>query len=234
MAITSGTLPKSGYTKDTANSFLLNAGAWVKNLVWDKAESKWSYELIGATSGGSKLTLKNNYRQVEVDGVFTTPVGADMIESAEGTAELKLIELTVNNLKMLLLANAENSDGTDYPEGYEVIKPKSKIEISDYVKNMAYIGTISGSDKPVIVIFDYAICTSGLEVEPQDKQEAVYTVTFEARVDAENIDTPALPVTILYPKIVPATGAAAPMSATIDGLEKTEENDTKLTKGATK
>lgn len=235
MATTSENLPKTGYSKETPNFYLLNAGAWVKNLKWDKATSKWSFDLIGATSGGSKITIKNTYRQVEVDGVFTTPVGSDMIEEAEATAELNFIEMTLENLKMILLADSsESGSGGDFPPGYTIIKPKAKISTTDYVENMAYVGTLAGSNKPIIIIFHYAICTSGLEVEPKDKEEAIYSVTFEARTGADNLDTMALPVTILYPKMDVAP-AKAPMLAEkqIDGApeaSKVKDED----KGATK
>lgn len=200
MAITSETLPKSGYTADTPKRYLLNAGALVKNLTWDSGESKWSYDLLGATSGGSKLSLKNNLRQVEVDGVFATPVGGDMIESNEGTFEINVIEHTHDNIKIALFADVEDSDGTDYPEGYDVITPKQKIETTDYIENLGYIGTISGSDKPIIIIMDYAICTSGLEVEVKDKAEAVYPLTFAARTPMDDVTTTSLPIKILMPK----------------------------------
>lgn len=198
--VTSETLPKSGYTADTPKRYLLNAGALVRNLEWDGTEQKWSYDTFGATSGGSKFTLKNNLRQVEVDGVFTTPVGGDMIESSEGTFEVNVIEHTRDNIKMSLFANSIESTGTDYPEGYDVITPKQKIEATDYVKNLGYIGTISGSDKPIIIIMANAICTSGLEIEVKDKSESVVTLTFDARTPAGDVSTTSLPVTILFPK----------------------------------
>jgi len=239
MPITGEDLPKTGYTKNTPDSFLLNAGAWVRDLDWDKDTSEWSYDLIGATSGGSKITLKNTYRQVPIDGIFTTPVGADMIESAEATAELNFIELTLINLKTVLLASSEVSDGEKFPAGFTIIKPKDKIGVSDYTKNMAYIGTISGSDKPIIIIFDYAICTSGLEVEPKDKEEAIYTVTFEARTSPDNLDTMALPVTILYPEITKSSGRSMGSDSTtksIDGVPPEEPDSTEEIEdeGATK
>ena len=200
MTITSETLPKSGYSKDTPKRYLLNAGALVRNLTWDGETKKWSYDVLGATSGGSKLSLKNNLRQVEVDGVFTTPVGGDMIESSEGTFEINVIEHTRDNVKMALFAEVTESTGTDYPEGYDVIKPKQKIEETDYISNLGYIGTLSGSDLPVIIIMDHAICTSGLELEVKDKAEAIYPLTFAARTPIDDITSTSLPVRILMPK----------------------------------
>lgn len=224
MTTTGENLPKTGYTKEAAGNFLLNAGAWVKNLTWDEATKKWSYDLIGATSEGSKLTMKNTYRKVPIDGMFTTPVGADMIEETEGTFELNMIEHTLSNLKMMLLADSETSDGKTFPAGYEIIKPKAIVSESDYIKNMAYIGTISGSKDPIIIIIDYAICTSGLELETKDKSEAVYTAVFEARTDPSNIDTQALPITILYPKKDEVVEPESQSSRQLDGAPEEKEN----------
>lgn len=227
MVVTSENLPTSGYTQNTADSFLLNAGAWVKDLKWDKEESKWSYNLIGATSGGSKITLKNTYRQAEIDGVFTTPVGADSIESSEGTLELNLIEFTLETLKTVLLADSEDSDGDIFPEGYSVIKSRARIKDTDYVKDLAYIGTVSGSNKPIIIILHQAICTSGLEIEPKDKAEAIYTVVYEARTAAGEVNDASLPITILYPDNANADEQSPQATKlAIDGVP-TEEKDEK-------
>lgn len=62
---------KTGYTKNTPKSYIVNAGAVYKNLTWNTESQKWEGELFGATSGGNKLTIEQNYRQIEVDGVFT-------------------------------------------------------------------------------------------------------------------------------------------------------------------
>lgn len=200
MPITSETLPKSGYSADTPKRYLLNAGALVRNLTWNSADNKWTYDPLGATSGGSKLTMKNNLRQVEVDGVFTTPVGGDMIESSEGTFEINMIEHTRENVKMALFANITESDGENYPVGYDVITPKQKIESTDYIENLGYIGTMSGSDLPVIIIMEHAICTSGLDFEVKDKAEAIYPMIFSARTAADDVSTTSLPIRILMPK----------------------------------
>lgn len=216
-------LPKTGYTKGTAQALLLNAGALLTNLKW--SENKWNGDLLGATSGGSSISLVNNYRQAEIDGVFTPTVGSDSIESSEGKFEVNMIEWTANNLKMALLGDIEESDGTNYPSDYQVITTRRKIEKTDYIENLAYVGTISGSDKPVIIIMHHAIATGGLEFEPQDKQEGIYKLTFEARAGEDDVNNTSLPVTILFPK---DTGAGvAEVSSKIDGspaFEGTEQH----------
>lgn len=238
-------LPKSGYTSKTPKRFNLNAGALLKNLKWIESESKWNGDLLGATSGGSSISLVNTYRQAQIDGVFAPTVGSDSIEESTATFEINFIEWTAQNLKMAILGDVKESDGTKYPIGYDVITSRRKIEISDYVENLAYAGTIAGSDKPIVIIMHHAIATSGLEFEPQDKQESIYTVTFEGRASAEDIENTSLPVTILFPKETEETGEAAePLAALlsankIDGApdvpeSKEEVADSKSTKGATK
>lgn len=218
-------LPKSGYTKETAKGLLLNAGALLTNLKWvpgaEDASGKWNGDLLGATSGGSSISLVNTYRQAEIDGVFAPTVGSDSIESSEGKFEVNMIEWTANNLKMALLGNIADSNGTEYPTGYEVITTRRKIETADYIENLAYVGTLSGSDKPVIIIMHHAIATGGLEFEPQDKQEGIYKLTFEARAGEEDVNNTSLPVTILFPK--EATEGASVKLGKVDGAPK-EDN----------
>ena len=64
-------------------------------------------------------------------------------------------------------------------------------------KNLAYVGkTIEG--KPIIIVFDNALCTSGLELEGKNKEAAVPKFTFECYADlSPEADT--LPWHIYYP-----------------------------------
>lgn len=225
-------LPKTGYTKATPNFYMLNAGAMVENLAWTAGESggagKWSYDRIGATSGGNKLTLKNEYRQVQVDGVMAKTVGSDQIESTEGTFEINALELTSENFKRMLLA--ETVDDAEvkklYPDTYDIIRPTEKIGATAYVKNLAYIGTVQGSELPIIIIMHNAICTSGLEIEPKDGEDIIIPMTFEARAGEDDIENAALPITILYPKGVgtdAAAGKQAAMNFSSDTSDLTDE-----------
>ncbi|WP_373718275.1 hypothetical protein [Jeotgalibaca porci] len=214
-------LPKTGYTKDTPKRFQLNAGALLENLTWVKdlegASGKWSGDLIGATSGGSSISLVNTFRQAEIDGVFTAVVGGDSIESSEGKFEVNMIEWTANNLKRALLADVKTSDGTEYPEGYEVITTRREVKSTDYIENLAYVGTITGSNNPIIIIMHHAFPTGGLEFEPKDKQEGIYKLVFEARASADNANDTSLPVTILFPNATDGVSGFAAQGKKIDG-----------------
>ena len=214
-------LPKTGYTQDTPKRFQLNAGALLENLTWvpgaESAAGKWSGDLIGATSGGSSISLVNTFRQAEIDGVFTAVVGGDSIESSEGKFEVNMIEWTANNLKRALLADVKTSDGTQYPTGYEVITTRREVKSTDYIENLAYVGTITGSNNPIIIIMHHAFPTGGLEFEPKDKQEGIYKLVFEARASADNANDTSLPVTILFPNATDGVSGFAAQGKKIDG-----------------
>ncbi|MCL1949756.1 MAG: hypothetical protein FWF59_08495 [Turicibacter sp.] len=200
------TLPKTGYTRNTPRSFVLNAGAVIKNLVWSGGQ--WRGERLGATSGGNSLTLTQEIEQIEVDGVFGGARGLDIITESEASLTCNVIELTAENIRTAIRGRSFASNGTNYPTGYTVIEPKGQIEDSDYLQNIAYVGSVAGSDRPIIVILHNAICTSGLELENTDGEKGTVEMVFEGRVDAENVENQALPVTILYPTLN-ITAAAA-------------------------
>jgi hypothetical protein len=81
--------------------------------------------------------------------------------------------------------------------GYMEMTSRAIINEGDYVEKLGYVGkTIEG--KPVIIIFDYALCTSGLELEGKNKEAAVPKFTFECFADlTPEADT--LPWHIYYP-----------------------------------
>ena len=108
--------------------------------------------------------------------------------------EINPIELTPEILKMALIGDeAVSATAT----GYSEITSRARIVEGDYLQNMGYVGkTIQGT--PIIILFDYALCTSGLELEGKNKEAAVPKFTFECFADlTPEADT--LPYHIYYP-----------------------------------
>ena len=76
---------------------------------------------------------------------------------------------------------------------------KPDIEEGDYFENFAFVGR-TVSKKPIIVVFDYALCTSGFELDPKHKSQASPAVTVECVGDVKQDDTlKVLPYHIYYP-----------------------------------
>ena len=188
----------SGITENTPKTIMLGAGTIHKGLTF--STSAWNFEesLICATSGGSKLSIVPEFYDIPVDGALVKVKGLTVKVGETATLEINPIELTPEILKMAVIGDeAAAADAT----GYNEITSRAQISTGDYITNLGYVGkTIEG--KPIIIIFDNALCTSGLELEGKNKEAAVPKFTFECFADlSPEADT--LPWHIYYP--TPAT-----------------------------
>lgn len=198
---------RTGYTASTPKHYLINAGAIYKNLAWNPtggqdSTGQWEGELLGATAGGNKVIIEKEYRVVEVDGVFVPAVGQKFLKGQSAKLETNVKEITAENVRLALNGEITEADGTDAPQGYKIISSKPKLENTDYIENLGIVGTMSGTDAPIIIIFDNALCTSGLDFETKDNDEAVIPMTFEAHADEDKIEDLSLPCRIYFPNIV--------------------------------
>ena len=191
----------SGITAKTPDTILLGAGTIHKGLEFKTESKKWNFEesLIGATSGGTKVSIKPEFKDIEVDGALVKVMGLAVKVGETATFETNLVEVTPDNIKMLCIAN---SGAAENVEGYSQITSRARLVKGDYIKNLGFIGrTLDGT--PVIIVFDYALCTSGFEIEGKNKENSVVKATFECYADlTPEADT--LPYHIYYPTPVGA------------------------------
>lgn len=192
----------SGITKNTPKTVMLGAGTIHKGLKFSTGSGSgaWNFEesLICATSGGSKLSIVPELYDVPVDGALVKVMGLTVKVGETATLEINPVELTPEVLKMAVVGDSKTSQTAT---GYDEITSRAVINTKDYIQNLGYVGkTIEG--KPIIIIFDYALCTSGLELEGKNKEAAVPKFIFECFADlTPEADT--LPWHIYYP--TPAT-----------------------------
>lgn len=194
-------LQTTGYTKDTPKYYFVDAGAIYENLKYNKDNKKWEGKLLGATAEGNKVKIEQKYRQIKVDGVFTKAKGQDVLQSSDAEMEINVKEVTAENIRLALNGVMRKANENEAPEGYTVIEGKGKLEDSDYIDNLALVGTMTGSNEPIIVILDNALCTSGLEFETKDDNEAVLKMKFEAHASADQVADRKLPARIYFPPI---------------------------------
>lgn len=136
----------------------------------------WNFEesLIGATSGGTKVSIVPEIKNIEVDGALVKVKGLAIKVGEVANIETNIVEMTRELMQMCIVG----AEGTSEYDGYDVIESKRVIEEGDYITNFGYIGhKITG--EPIIIIFDYAICTSGMSVEGKNKENGVFPATFE-------------------------------------------------------
>jgi hypothetical protein len=189
-------LKSSGITADTPKNIMLGAGTIHKGLTL--ADGKWNFEesLIGATSGGSKFSIVPEFMDIDVDGALVKVKGLRQKVGETATMEVNFIEMTPELLKMCVVGDVGES--TDY-EGYSEITSRARLNENDYISNLGYVGKKTDGT-PIIIIFEQAICTSGLEVEGKNKEAGVFAGTFECVADiSPEADT--LPWRILYPTV---------------------------------
>ena len=184
---------KTGVTANTPKNILFGAGTIHKGL---KYSNSWNFteSLVGATSGGSKLSIIPEVQKVEVDGALVAAKGMTVKTGETATMEVNFIELTADIIKAATIGKSGTSDVTTH----DMIQSKASIEEGDYWENITFVGkTLTGED--VIAILENVLCTSGFEQEGKNKEGTIGKYTFECHADlSSDLDT--LPWKIYYPK----------------------------------
>ena len=184
---------KTGVSANTPKNILFGAGTIHKGLKYTTNTWNFANSIVGATSGGSKLSIIPEVTKVEVDGALVAAKGLSVKTGETATMEINFIELTEDIIKSATLGQAGTSDDTNY----NVIVPKADIQEGDYWENIAFVGkTLDGEN--IIAILENALCTSGFEQEGKNKEGAVGKYTFECHAELTG-DLDTLPWKIYYP-----------------------------------
>jgi len=188
----------SGYTALTTESLILDAGAFF--LDFDIEEDTFESavqagKLLGATRGGGQFSAIPEIRSIEVDGVKGKAKGLQVIDSWEVKMNANVLEITKENLARALTASEVDEVAN---ETHDIIKAKNCIDLTDYIENITWLGTKSGSAEPLIIQIFNALNTSGLTLQTQDQNEVVAAMEFEGHYDDVDLDNP--PFAIYYPK----------------------------------
>lgn len=188
----------SGYTAKTGENLLLDAGAFFVNydMVADTFDTAVTAgKLLGATRGGGSFSAVPEFRAIEVDGVKGKAKGLQVIDAWEVKMSSNVLEVTKEALAQAL-ASSELDTVTNLD--YDVITAKNSVELTDYIDNITYIGTRSGSANPVIIQIFNVLNKNGLTLETADKGETVVAMEFEGHYNDAELEKP--PFAIFYPK----------------------------------
>lgn len=194
-------LKKTGYSDTTAKNYIINAATVYTDVTYSEG-SGFTGTLHGATSGGVTLTIETTYRDIEVDGTSHMKVkGNKVLEAATATITTNVKEITAETIRKSLNGTLEEVEVDEGPTGYKVVRSKRFVEDADYTTNMAVVGTLSGTNEPVIAILDNVLCTSGFEGATEDNSEMVIEQVYEAHATVEQLDADEFPWRILYPNV---------------------------------
>lgn len=191
---------KTGASTDTPKNIMFGAGTIHKNLIYTEGTGStagsWNFanSIIGATSGGSKISIVPEITKIDVDGALVASKGLTTKTGETATMDINFIELTKDIITKSVIGKA----GTSADDNFDLIESKADIEAGDYLTNIAFVGkTLDNRD--IIVIMDNALCTSGFSAEGKNKAGAVTAYTFECHADLSS-DLDKLPWHIYYPK----------------------------------
>lgn len=195
-----GKVRKTGFTETTSKNYIVNAGTIYTNLTYD-ADEGFQGELHGATSGGVNVNIEIEYRNIEIDGAgWVELVGNRILQKGTASVTANMKEVTAETVRRSL--NGAIDDATDEaPAGYKIVTSKRNLDDEDYLDNVAVVGTLSGTDEPVIIILDNALCTSGFNGEMVDDDEMVVEQTYEAHATYEQLVADEFPWRILFPTV---------------------------------
>ena len=140
----------TGINANTPKHLLLDAGAIIKNYALTSDVVTNMANVIGATEGGATFAAVPTIHNVALDGAPTHTKGLERIEEWVVTLSATVKEHTVESIKLAL--GAATSESATNPTGYSKITGKEDFEAADYLDNVAFVGRISGSDKPVIIL----------------------------------------------------------------------------------
>lgn len=175
---------------------MLGAGTLYKDLVYSAETSQWTGTILGATNGGNKLSIKPEVTNIDVDGVLVEAKGLMQKTGETAQIETNMVEVTKDFLQSTVIGQ----DGVSEDTRFDVIESKALIDDDDYIENFAFVG-FKTDGSPIIVLFDYAICTEGLELDNKNKEAAVIPATFKCVADlVAGGNTNKLPYHIYVPK----------------------------------
>lgn len=189
---------KTGFTAETKKHLLLGAGAIFKNFAVgvDTYESALAAgKAIGATQGGNEFKAAPSVHNIQIDGILGKAADLDVIDSWDVSLAVGFIEA---NKGVICAALGASTVDTATSNAYDIIKGDTEFKASDYLENVTFIGTLSGSETPVIIQVYNAINMGGLSVKFEDGQEGVINVTFEGRNTTSDMES--APFAIFYPK----------------------------------
>lgn len=155
----------NGVREGTTDNFVIGPGVLYKDFKTIKELG----EMVGATTGGTKVGYDREYYDADIDGVLGKMKRGKWLLKDEPHIELTLVEFTKENLQLALPGMiVDDTTETDY----DVMKPTNEIPDSSY-HDIALIGMVSGSNLPIIFVIRNALVVSSIEVDLKDGKGTV-------------------------------------------------------------
>lgn len=174
--------------ENTPKTIIVNEGAVYSNYGTDNEK------LIGAVSGANEFDCKITTWSPSINAISKNVKGLTQIDKVETSLKCNFVEMTEDVLQMTLVAAIDKDSNTDY----DVLSSKAVISNDDYLDNIALVGTIGTSQKPVIIIIKNVLVVDGISIKREHGKTNTLSVTFTPHVDPSKPYV--VPFEIRYPK----------------------------------
>ena len=172
---------KSGITSDTPSKILFGAGVFFAGVTYDDkaapTENEIKEKLLGATQDGGSVTITPEFFAPELDGATVKIKELQKKVAETASMETSFAELTADNIAHMVIGDV----GETTDKKYDVVTSAELSEGNTY-QGFGFMGELLDG-RPVIIIFKNALCTSGMNTEGKNKNNAVFKGTFECMSD---------------------------------------------------
>lgn len=183
-------LKRNAISSTTPKDVVFGAGIVVKNLVF--ADNDWTYDELGATTGGNKLSYTREHVDLDLDGKQVMVENMNIEVGSTGKITMNLAEYKTETLTTALGLVQDTQDTTT---GFKCYKPAGK---PTHIENLGFVG-FTADNRPVIAIFDKAVCLGAYEVEQKNKEQSAIALEFDAVQKEGATDFTKLPVRFYFP-----------------------------------
>lgn len=170
---------RTGVTEETWRSMIVDVGVVYVN--YGEADER----RLGATDGGVTFGW-NEYetRAPEIDGLKGRLAGTTRITQASPQIEVNLVEWSRKNMEIAFPGAETEWDGD---KGVYVLKRSTRVlPLSAFPKNLAVVGTQSGTGKAVVMMIKLPQVIDGAEIPMEDDNEATASLTFVGHYSADD------------------------------------------------
>lgn len=192
----------NSFSAKSAGNFQLDAGMLVTGLDMKSFDGTISSigeeQKIGATTGGGSLEITPEKRDLfeDVDGARFKYKQGDVTDRYDIKLSMTLLEFTEGNL-MMALGSADKNANSYTSANYDSLTPRVEVKDADF-KTLYWLGTLKGSEKPLVIEIKNALNTNGLNFSFEDKGKGTIELELEAYGDLAKPTE--VPVTIYIPK----------------------------------
>ena len=140
---------RTGVTAETPKNILFGAGTIHKNVTYT-AGTGWNFEdsIIGATQGGSKLSIVPSFVDVEADGAVVLVKGLKVKTGEEASMEINFLEINQDIMKHALIGE----EGTSEDPNFTVLQTKPDVTDGDYYDNVAFVGQTLDKRQIIVIM----------------------------------------------------------------------------------